>query len=527
MVQRASNPAESSPSPPSRPTPVLLLILDGFGYREAAPDNAISLAQCPHWRRLWAESPHALLRTDGPYVGLPEGQMGNSEVGHMNLGAGRIAYPELTRIELAVADGSFYRQPELVAACQQARQRNSRLHVLGLLSTGGVHSHQEQIFAFLDLAQQQGVDKLAVHAFLDGRDTPPRSAEASLRALQARLGKAQIGTVGGRFFGMDRDHRWERVAQHWQAIVDAQSAYRYADSLSALQAAYARGESDEFVTPSLIGDGARVEDGDVVVFMNFRADRARQLTQALVLPEFHGFARARWPRLARMVTLTQYQAQYLTEVPVQVAYEPPVMPNTLGEVISALGLRQLRIAETEKYAHVTFFFSGGREAEYPGEARILVPSPKVKSYDMQPEMSCPEVTARLVAAIRARSFDLLVCNLANPDMVGHTGNLAAAIKAVEAVDQALGAIRLACEETGTELLLTADHGNLEDMWDEASNQPNTQHSTHPVPLVYLGRRAVVRNGALQDVAPTILQLMGQAIPSEMSGRNLLDLDGSN
>jgi 2,3-bisphosphoglycerate-independent phosphoglycerate mutase len=500
--------------------PALLLILDGFGYREAAPDNAITLAQCPNWRSIWGSYPHTLIRTDGKAVGLPVGQMGNSEVGHMNLGAGRIAQPELTRIEIALEDGSFFENSALNQACTSVLANKRTLHVLGLLSPGGVHSHENQIFALLKLAKERGVAQVVVHAFLDGRDMPPRSAEPSLRKLEAlcsELGQSRIASVGGRFFGMDRDQRFERLEQHWRAIVDA-DAPSYGRALEALQAAYERGENDEFVSPCVIGAGASIEDGDAVVFMNFRADRARQLTQALCLPSFTGFTRKRVPKLISLVTLTEYQKG----LPVQVAYPPSDMPNTLAEIVSNAGHRQLRIAETEKYAHVTFFFSGGREAEFPGEERILVPSPKVKSYDLKPEMSCPEVTEQLVQALKSKRFGLLVCNLANPDMVGHTGNVSAAVRAVEAVDRALGELLHACQQSGTELLITADHGNLEEMWDRASNQPNTQHSTYPVPLVYIGKPKQLREGgALQDIAPTLLAIMGLSQPPEMTGRSLL------
>lgn len=505
----------------TRPRPVMLLILDGWGHREEARHNAIAQAQCPHWRRLWDQCPHTLIRTDGPAVGLPAGQMGNSEVGHMNLGAGRIAYPELTRIELAVEDGSFLAHPVLRGAAEAAIAHHGRLHVIGLLSPGGVHSHEGQIHAMVRLAAQAGVREVVVHVLLDGRDTPPRSAKPSLQALQqlcTQLGNARIASVGGRYYGMDRDQRWERVQPHYEAMVDARCERDYPNALDALDAAYARGESDEFVLPSLIGGGAPMADGDAVVYMNFRADRARQLTRALVLPEFEGFARQRVPAFSAFVTLTEYQQG----LPVQVAYPPPVMVNTLAEVVSGAGLTQLRIAETEKYAHVSFFFSGGREAIWPGEERILVPSPKVASYDLQPEMSCPEVTERLVAAIQSGRFDLIVCNLANPDMVGHTGNLPAAIAAVEAVDQALGRIEAAIRDAGGVLLITADHGNLEDMYDEVSGQPSTQHSTHPVPLVLVGAAATLHDGgSLRDIAPTLLRLLGLPAPVEMTGRSLL------
>ncbi|MBK8068967.1 MAG: 2,3-bisphosphoglycerate-independent phosphoglycerate mutase [Rhodanobacteraceae bacterium] len=505
-----------------RPKPILLLILDGWGDAPPAEDNAISQAKCPNWRRIRAQWPGTQLRTDGLAVGLPDGQMGNSEVGHMNLGAGRIVYQDLTRVDAAIADGSFASNPALAGAARAAAASGRTLHVLGLLSPGGVHSHEDQILALLGMAAGHGA-RIAVHAFLDGRDTPPRSAAPSIDRLAATcagLPDARIASVGGRYFGMDRDQRWDRVERAWRAMVDADAAFDYADAASALAAAYARGENDEFVQPCTIGGGCRIEDGDVVVFMNFRADRARQLTAAFVRADFAGFAAPRRPRLAQFVSLTEYAADLATTV----AFPPQSMAHTLPEVLADAGMAQLRIAETEKYAHVTFFFSGGREAPYPGEERILVPSPKVATYDLQPEMSCPEVTAKLVAAIASRRFDFIVCNLANPDMVGHTGDLGAAIKAVEAVDAALGALETAVLAAGGEMLITADHGNLEDMWDEASGQANTQHSTNPVPLVYVGRPAALREcGALRDIAPTVLALMGLPQPVEMTGRPLVEL----
>jgi len=507
----------------ARPKPVLLLILDGWGHREEREGNAIAQANAPHWRRLLDECPHTLIHTSGLHVGLPDGQMGNSEVGHMNLGAGRVVYQDLTRIDKAIADGEFVTNAELLAACEAARHNDATLHVMGLLSPGGVHSHEAQIFAMLDMAQWQDVPRIAVHAFLDGRDTPPRSAEASLRALAARcenLPNVHLASVSGRYYAMDRDKRWDRVERAWRAIVDAESEQRAATGLDALAQAYARGENDEFVLPTVI-DGARpMADGDAVVFMNFRADRARQLTSAFVTPDFSGFTPKRRPALARFVCLTEYSA----DLPAPVAFGPATLPHTLPQVLAEAGMTQLRIAETEKYAHVTFFFSGGVEDEYRGESRVLVPSPKVATYDLQPEMSCPEVTDRLVAAIRGQEFDVIVCNLANPDMVGHTGKLDAAIKAVEAIDHALGRIDEAIRAAGGAMLVTADHGNLEQMNDPGTGQPHTAHTTGPVPLVLVGPAGLqLRDGgALQDVAPTVLALLGLPQPIEMTGRSLVE-----
>ena len=515
---------QASPSP-SRPRPVVLLILDGWGHREAPEDNALAQADLPNWRRLWAGEPHTLVHTEGRHVGLPDGQMGNSEVGHMNLGAGRIVYQDLTRIDAAIEDDSFFANPELLAACAAARDGNGTLHVMGLLSPGGVHSHERHLFAMLELARRERVPRVALHAFLDGRDTPPRSARPSLAAIDAacrEVGNARIATVGGRYFAMDRDKRWDRVRKAWDAIVEGEAAHDAADAVAALDAAYARGENDEFATPTTIGGGVPMRDGDAVVFMNFRADRARQLTAAFVAPGFDGFD-ARRPCLSRFTCLTEYDAT----LPAPVAFAPDDLRDTLGEVLAAAGLSQLRIAETEKYAHVTFFFSGGRESPYDGEQRILVPSPKVATYDLQPEMSCPELSERLVGAIRQGAFDVVVCNIANPDMVGHTGDLQAAILAAEAVDRAIGEIEAAVREAGGALLVTADHGNLEMMRDPETGQAHTAHTVGPVPLVYVGSRpAKLRSGgALRDIAPTMLDLLGLPRPDAMSGRSLLDGTG--
>ncbi|MFY8135148.1 MAG: 2,3-bisphosphoglycerate-independent phosphoglycerate mutase, partial [Aquimonas sp.] len=371
----------------SRPKPVMLLILDGWGHREEREDNAIAQAHAPHWRALLASCPHTLIETSGKHVGLPDGQMGNSEVGHMNLGAGRIVYQDLTRIDHAIETGEFFENAGLLGACAAVKASGGTLHVFGLLSPGGVHSHEDHIHAFLDLAQRQGVSRLAVHAFLDGRDTPPRSARPSLEKLDARCAELgyRIGSVSGRYYAMDRDKRWDRVERAYAAIVEASAEHRAATGPAALEAAYVRDENDEFVLPTVIEGAVPMADGDAVVFMNFRADRARELTAAFVQPGFDGFV-ARRPQLARFVCLSEYDAK----LPATLAYPPETLHNTLPQVLAAHGLSQLRIAETEKYAHVTFFFSGGVEAEQPGESRILIPSPKVATYDLKPEMSCPE-----------------------------------------------------------------------------------------------------------------------------------------
>ena len=507
----------------SRPKPVLLLILDGWGHRVDSTDNAIAHANCPNWRRLLAECPHTLVDTHGLHVGLPSDQMGNSEVGHMNIGAGRVVYQDLTRIDQAIATGGFRSNPALTGACDTAARTGGTLHVFGLLSPGGVHSHEDHIHALLDLAATRGVKAIAVHAFLDGRDTPPKSAEPSLARLEARcreLGVARIATVIGRYWAMDRDKRWERVESAYRAITDAQAEFHAPDAHQALAAAYARGETDEFVKPTVLAGHAPMRAGDAVVFMNFRADRARQITAAFVRPDFAGFARPRALGLSTYVTLTEYAA----DLPVgAVAYAPQSMRNTLPEYLAGLGLTQLRIAETEKYAHVTFFLNGGREEPFAGEERVLVPSPKVATYDLKPEMSLPELSEKLCAAIRSRRHDLIVCNIANPDMVGHTGVFEAAVKAVEAVDRALGEIVAALREAGGEMLLSADHGNLEMMRDPDTGQPHTAHTLGPVPLVYLGRPArLSAGGALKDLAPSALALMGLQPPAEMTGHSLVE-----
>jgi len=505
----------------ARPKPILLLILDGWGHREETAHNAIAQARLPNWRRLLADYPHTLVDTHGEFVGLPHGQMGNSEVGHMNIGAGRIVYQDLTRIDAAIADRSFFDNAALVGACEAVKRNGKTLHVLGLLSPGGVHSQEKHVHALLELAAARGVARVAVHAFLDGRDTPPQSAAPSLQALDAKcreLGNAVIASVSGRYYAMDRDQRWDRVQLAYTAIADAQADFHAVDAATALRDAYARGENDEFVKPSVIGEGARVADGDAIVFMNFRSDRARELSHAFVDTDFSGFTRTRAINLSAFVTLTEYEKGLTASA---IAFAPQSMHNSIGEYLSGLGLTQLRIAETEKYAHVTFFFSGGREAPFPGEQRVLVPSPKVATYDLQPEMSCPELTDRLVEAIAAKQFDFIVCNIANPDMVGHSGIESAAIKAAEAVDVALGRISAAIVDAGGEMLISADHGNLEQMLDD-NGVAHTQHTVGPVPLVYIGRKASLRRGALRDLAPSVLALMGIAQPPEMDGHSLVE-----
>ena len=506
--------------------PVVLLILDGFGCREDAPDNAITRANAPRWRELLATCPHTTIDASELRVGLPEGQMGNSEVGHLNIGAGRVVYQDFTRIDVAIRDGEFARNPALVDAVQAAQRGNATLHVLGLLSPGGVHSHERQIAAMVDMAADGGAPHVAIHAFLDGRDTPPRSAGASLEFIEricARHANARVASICGRDYAMDRDTRWERVARAYGLVVDGTAPHVAHGAREALAAAYARGETDEFVQATVIvdssGHASRMEDGDVVVFMNFRADRARELTRALTDPKFAGFERPRVPRLARFVCLTSYGDEF-RHLPV--AFAPQTVANGFGEYVSKLGLHQLRIAETEKYAHVTYFFNGGSEAAYPGEDRILVPSPKVATYDLQPQMSAPEVTDRLVEAIASGRYDAIVCNYANGDMVGHTGNFEAAKRAIEALDACIGRVVDAARVAGGEVVITADHGNAERMHDAATGQAHTAHTLNLVPFVYVGRPATLQaGGALQDVAPTLLALMGLPKPREMSGHSLV------
>ncbi len=510
-----------------RPKPVLLLILDGWGHRDARDgeqqsDNAIAMANLPNWHRLLADCPHTLVHTEGRFVGLPDGQMGNSEVGHMNMGAGRIVYQDLTRIDAAIEDGSFFDNPALCSACDAATANAGTLNIFGLLSPGGVHSHETHINAMLALAGRRGVERVAVHAFLDGRDTPPRSARQSLEGLAAKcaqLPNAFIATICGRYFAMDRDNRWDRVQVAYKTILGGSDAECVDGAVAALDAAYARGENDEFVRPTVTHREWAMADGDAVVFMNFRSDRARELSHAFVDTEFKGFARSRRIGLSAFVTLTEYEKGLAATA---IAFLPDDLRDTFGDVLAANRLTQLRIAETEKYAHVTFFFNGGMEAPVAGEQRILIPSPKVATYDLKPQMSCPELTEKLCDAIRSQRFDAIVCNIANPDMVGHTGDLAAAIQAAEAVDIAIGAIRSALEEVGGEMILTADHGNLEMMRDPVSGQPHTAHTVGPVPCVYLGRPATLRDGgSLRDLAPSLLQLLGLPQPTAMTGQSLV------
>lgn len=509
--------------PKHRPTG--LIILDGWGHREEREHNAVAQANTPNWNMLLAKYPHTLINTSGMVVGLPHGQMGNSEVGHLNLGAGRIVYQELTRIQKSIEDGDFFTNPALVNAVEGAKKQAKAVHIMGLISDGGVHSHIEHIKAALTLAVQRGAQTY-LHIFTDGRDTAPKSALAYIEAIESHLkqiGGGQIASVTGRYYAMDRDNRWERVEKAYNVITRGQAEHQCTSAKQAIEQAYARGENDEFIAATAIVDAqghtVQMHDGDAVIFMNFRSDRARQLTRPFIEADFNEFNRQAVIKLSDYVTLTEYNKTFK----VNIAFASTEMTNTFGEWIAKHNLKQLRIAETEKYPHVTFFFNGGVEIPYPGEDRILVPSPKVATYDLQPEMSVEEVSDKLAAAIRSGKYDTFICNMANPDMVGHSGDLQACIKAVEAVDTALGKIYAALEEMGGEMIVTADHGNVEELWDEKTNSPLTSHTTNPVPLVIVSHeRYNLRNdGCLPDVIPTLLDMMGLEIPAEMTAKSLI------
>jgi 2,3-bisphosphoglycerate-independent phosphoglycerate mutase len=527
----APEPAEHrSPVTPERRhqrhRPVVLVVLDGWGHRaEPAADNAIRGARTPNLDAIAGSAPTALLQASELHVGLPAGQMGNSEVGHVNLGAGRVVMQELPRIDQAVADGSLAREPALIDFADRLRASGGRAHLMGLLSPGGVHAHQDHIAGLAAALAARGVE-VVVHAFLDGRDTPPRSALGFLEEFAARIaGKAGIGTISGRYFAMDRDKRWDRVARAYEAMV-AGTGERASDWRAAIAGAYARGETDEFVAPTVLPGHPGMRDGDGVLMANFRADRAREILDALLDPAFDGFARSRVVRFAAALGLVEYSSAL--NALMGTIYPPTALGNVMGAVVADAGLTQLRIAETEKYAHVTFFFNGGEERAFPGEQRIMVPSPKVATYDLKPEMSAPEVTDRLVDAIDSDRYDFILVNYANTDMVGHTGDFEAARRAVEAVDACVGRVAEAVRRRGGAMLITADHGNAEMMRDPATGQPHTAHTLNPVPVMLVestqpGRNATrsLRDGKLADVAPTLLELLGIDKPPEMTGRSLL------
>ncbi|GIU20826.1 MULTISPECIES: 2,3-bisphosphoglycerate-independent phosphoglycerate mutase [unclassified Shewanella] len=510
----------------TRKRPLALLILDGWGYRENTQKNAVFHANTPVLDQLNAKYPNSLISGSGIDVGLPDGQMGNSEVGHINIGSGRIVYQELTRISKSIDDGEFDSNPALTEAVDAAIKAEGAVHIMGLLSPGGVHSHQDHIEAMCRLAVKRGAKKVYLHAFLDGRDTPPRSAKSGLahfEELFKTLGTGQVASVIGRYYAMDRDNRWDRVSQAYELITEGKSLHQAANAVDAIEAAYARDENDEFVGSTAIPDAqgnlAKLADNDALVFMNFRADRARQITRSFINADFDGFKRTVTPKI-NFVMLTEYAA----DIKASIAYPSSDLVNTLGETLQNQGLTQLRISETEKYAHVTFFFNGGKEEPFNGEERILVQSPKVATYDLQPEMSSAELTDKLVAAIESTEYDVIICNYPNGDMVGHTGNFDAAVKACEAVDTCIGRVVEALDKVGGECLITADHGNAEQMTDESTGQAHTAHTSELVPLIYVGRDAEIENGGrLSDLAPTMLTLMGQDVPVEMTGRAIIKL----
>lgn len=501
---------------------LLLIILDGFGITQASAHNAIANAAAPTWQRLWATQPHVLLEASGTAVGLPAGQIGNSEVGHLTIGAGRVIYQDLTRIDHAIARHELDTNHALQDALHLAKIRDRAVHFIGLLSPGGVHSHEQHLYALLQQCQQQHLDQVYIHALLDGRDVPPKSAQASLERLQQTcdtLGCGHIATLCGRYFAMDRDQRWDRVQQAYDLLTQNTAPYTATSAIAGLEAAYLRGETDEFVTPTRIGAHPCIQDGDVVIFWNYRSDRARELSRAFLYTDFEGFVRHKIPKLGAFVSLTRYA----DDIASTVLFPPQNLAHTLGDCIAAQGMAQLRLAETEKYAHVTFFFNGGRETVLTREERILIASPKVSTYDLQPEMSAPQLSQTLISALQQQRFDFIVCNYANPDMVGHTGNYAATQQSIESLDLCLTEVLAAAQAQGYDVIITADHGNAECMYDELHHQPHTAHTTEPVPFVYLGPpvELLQSQGTLADIAPTILSLLGIVIPPEMTGQCLL------
>jgi 2,3-bisphosphoglycerate-independent phosphoglycerate mutase len=514
----------STSSPKHKPTG--LIILDGWGHREATDFNAIAQANTPNWDALWNAYPHTLINTSGNVVGLPEGQMGNSEVGHLNLGAGRVVYQEFTRISKAIDDGDFFHNAALGNTMDAIAASGKALHLLALLSDGGVHSHIYHLKATIKMASDKGVKHIYIHAFTDGRDVAPKSAEDYIGDLERFLENhpnARIATIIGRYFALDRDNRWDRVQKAYNLIAKGEGEHATARAITAIEQAYSRGEVDEFITPTRIGEQVCVNDGDAIIFTNYRSDRVRQISRAFIEPEFAGFERATMPKLSHFVTMTEYHKDFAPKFGAEVAFASVELNNTFGEYVSKLGLKQLRIAETEKYAHVTFFMNGGIEIPFEGEDRILVPSPKVATYDLQPEMSAAEVSAKLCEAITSGKYDTFICNIANPDMVGHSGDLTACIKAVEAVDKAIGEIVAAMNSVGGEMIITADHGNIEQLRDAVTGQPHTAHTTNLVPLVLFTKRqfSLRDGGALPDVMPTILAMMDIPQPVEMTGKSLI------
>ncbi len=506
--------------------PLVLVILDGWGYREEKNHNAIANARIEPWQTWWQTRPHALLDASGLAVGLPAGQMGNSEVGHMHIGAGRILMQELTRINQAIASGEFMKNACFLNVIQHLKQQQRQLHIMGLLSEGGVHSHEQHLFAFLKLCHDQQFHQVVLHLFLDGRDTPPQSATESLQRLESVLTEYPVGRIAsitGRYYAMDRDKRWARVEPVYKLLTEGLSEHHATSCDDALQSYYNEGIYDEFIPPTWIQQAQPIIDGDALFFFNFRADRARQLTEAFLNPTFQGFTRVKQPKLSAFLSMTDYGDNLKT----QVAYPPVTLKHTLGELLADHGLKQLRIAETEKYAHVTFFFNGGKEQSLPQETRMLIPSPHVKTYDEKPEMSAVELTKHLLEAIKSQAYDVIICNYANADMVGHTGDFDAAVQAVNCLVNALTELHHAIESVGGHLLITADHGNAECMFDEKTCQPHTAHTNEPVPFLYLGQPEwdlAKTSGSLIDIAPTILTLLNIKPPIEMTGESLLKLN---
>lgn len=505
-------------------TPLVLIILDGWGYSEQISHNAIAKANTPFWDSCWQNAPHTLLEASGTPVGLPKSQMGNSEVGHMHIGAGRIIPQDFTRINQAIEDGSFETNNAFIQTIQGLKSSQNTLHIMGLLSPGGVHSHEEHLFAFLELCKNNNFDAIKLHLFLDGRDTPPKSAIQSIEKLEAHLTYlpgAEIASISGRFYAMDRDSRWERIEPVYQLLTTGHAEYHFDHPIDAIQYFYTHDISDEFIPPTAIGLKSYIQDSDAIFFFNFRKDRARELTEAFILPNFDKFQRQSTPNLSSFVSMTTYADTLETTV----AFPPFQLEKTLGEILSDHQLTQLRIAETEKYAHVTFFLNGGLEHTFPLEERILIPSPKVSTYDLKPEMSALEITHEIMHAIEARSHDVIICNYANADMVGHTGDFDATIRAIECLDLCLSRIADALAKAGGQLLITADHGNAECMFNHETQMPHTAHTNYLVPLVYIGHNdlqfEVNHIGSLADIAPTILTLLGITPPDSMTGQALL------
>jgi 2,3-bisphosphoglycerate-independent phosphoglycerate mutase len=516
-----------------RPRPIVLTVLDGWGFRAETKGNAIALARKPNYDRLLSEFPNTLIHTSGPYVGLPEGQMGNSEVGHLNIGAGRIVYMDITRLDLMIQNGEFFRNPLLLDAMKRGRER--QLHLIGLLSDGGVHSHISHLFALLKMAHEQKVERVFIHCFMDGRDTPPHSGAGFIEQLQQKMrefGVRKIASITGRYYAMDRDNRWERIEKAYRAMVHGDAAWKSSEPVASVKSSYERGVTDEFIEPIVITRGGSdsrdanqpvglIHDDDSVVFFNFRADRARQISKALAQPDFKGFADPQRPQNLFFVGMTQYDKTFSW---LRYLIGQEKLEHILAQIFAEMNFKNLRVAETEKYAHVTYFFNGGIEKPFAGEERVLVPSPKVPTYDLMPEMSAAGVADAVTNAIRKGDFDAIIMNFANADMVGHSGKLEATIKAVETVDECLGRIRQAMHDAGeTAWLITADHGNAETMIDPVTGGPHTYHTTNPVPLILVSNDANVRlhaNGALRDIAPTMLGALNLPEPREMTGRDL-------